>query len=879
MDVLRELVLPKLDGLKKAGSGFSARCPAHDDAKASLMVGPGRDQAVVLHCHAGCAPEAVAEAMGLTLADLSNAHDTSSQPAGEWTPAGPAVAVYDYRDEAGALLFQVLRTADKEFRQRIPDRAAKSGWTWKLGSTRRVIYRLQEVIQAIKDGRPIWIVEGEKDVHALEQGNHVATCNPGGAGKWLPTMADVFREADVTIVADKDAPGQAHARAVATSLDEVAVRVRIVEAAAGKDARDHLNAGYDTTDFVEIWNSETPWEDDHTDPDVWEFLRTGDPEYDWVVPHLLERGDRLMLTGYEGLGKALDVSTPIPTPKGWVAMGNLVPGDEVFGPDGKPARVVAVTETMTGRPCYRVRFSDDAEIVADASHQWVTETLPAREAASRVARRSAVTKLRGTDQGYKRVHFPAIVTTEQIAATIHARGGHALNHSIQTCSPLQYPAQEQPVPAYLLGIWLGDGTSRFGEITCADPEVVERIAALGEPIKKKMDSPYGWRLSNGRGGRRAESVQARLRRLGVLGNKHIPASYLYASTDQRLELLRGLMDSDGTVNQQTDGISSCEFSVCDERLATDVLELLHGLGIKVAMHAGPATLNGRHVGTRWRLPFQTDLPVFHLPRKAERLVPLRTRRARLRYITAVEPIASVPVRCIQVDREDGMFVAGRKCIPTHNSMLSRQLAVMIAAGLHPWTYEEIPPHKVLLIDCENSERQSRRKFAELAPLSIKYQRRVPDRGLILIHRPAGIDLTRDEDTAWLRERAWAHRPDVLVIGPFYRLHMGDMNEEAPARRVVGVLDSIRARFGCALIIEAHSGHGDGGRNRSVRPVGSSLLLRWCEFGYGLCNVTDDGSVCDLKPWRGPRDEREFPKRLTWGGRGRWPWISASGGPA
>jgi RecA-family ATPase len=205
-------------------------------------------------------------------------------------------------------------------------------------------------------------------------------------------------------------------------------------------------------------------------------------------------------------------------------------------------------------------------------------------------------------------------------------------------------------------------------------------------------------------------------------------------------------------------------------------------------------------------------------------------------------------------------------------MLTRQLAVAIAAGLHPFDFREIAPHRVLLIDCENSERQSRRKFAELAPLSIRYQRRVPDRALILIHRPAGLDLTRDEDAAWLRERAWAHRPDVLVIGPFYRLHMSDMNDELPARKVAAVLDQIRTKMSCALIIEAHSGHGEAGGKRAVRPVGSSLLLRWPEFGYGLVPVSaEDTTLVELRPWRGARDERAWPTRLRWGGEGHWPW--------
>lgn len=206
-------------------------------------------------------------------------------------------------------------------------------------------------------------------------------------------------------------------------------------------------------------------------------------------------------------------------------------------------------------------------------------------------------------------------------------------------------------------------------------------------------------------------------------------------------------------------------------------------------------------------------------------------------------------------------------------MLTRQLAVTIAAGLQPFTFEEIPPHRVLMIDCENSERQSRRKFRELAPMSIKFRRRVPDGALRLIHRPEGIDLTREDDAAWLNERVTAHKPDVLIIGPFYRLHAADMNEELPARRVIALLDAVRTRMNCALIIEAHSGHGDTGGQRSVRPIGSSLLLRWPEFGLGLRPAEQDApEVVDLKPWRGGRDARKWPEQLQRGGDNTWPWI-------
>lgn len=302
LDALRELVLPRLEGIRKSGTGFEARCPAHEDRKASLNVAPGRDQPVVLHCHAGCSPDDIVAKLGLTWEELSAPRE-QRESLSEWTPAGPAVAVYDYRDEHGKLLFQVLRTADKEFRQRVPDPTAKSGWAWKLGEVRRVLYRLPEVIAAVREGREIWIVEGEKDAHALERQGLVATCNPGGAGKWRPEYAEHLREAHVVIVADKDGPGQAHARQVFAAVAAVAAHVRVVEAATGKDVSDHLSAGSGLDQLVEIASTEAPLKPDLA-PDLWEFIGTPDEPFDWIVPDMLERGDRLMLTGFEGLGKA-----------------------------------------------------------------------------------------------------------------------------------------------------------------------------------------------------------------------------------------------------------------------------------------------------------------------------------------------------------------------------------------------------------------------------------------------------------------------------------------------------------------------------------------------------------------------------------------------
>src|SRR6266498_3553221 len=117
VDPVREIVLPRLNRVRKSGAGFMACCPAHEDSTASLSIAAGKDQPIVFHCHAGCRPDDIIAALSLTWEDLSKPREASHDD-DDWTPAGPAVAKYDYVDEEGRLLFQVLRTAAKEFPQR-----------------------------------------------------------------------------------------------------------------------------------------------------------------------------------------------------------------------------------------------------------------------------------------------------------------------------------------------------------------------------------------------------------------------------------------------------------------------------------------------------------------------------------------------------------------------------------------------------------------------------------------------------------------------------------------------------------------------------------------------------------------------------------------
>lgn len=296
------------DALKAHGSRPGAtrgmwRCPAHEDGTASLSVSNG-DGKVLLHCHAGCTTDTILQAIGLTTRDLFD------HPA-ETRGRAAILATYDYHDEDGHLLYQVVRLAPKDFRQRRPD--GTGGWTWKLGDTRRVIYRLPAVLDAVRQGVPVWIVEGEKDVHAIEKAGGVATCNPGGAKKWRPEYADAFIGADITIVRDRDTPGHEHADQVRAALTGVARTIRTVEAAAGKDAADHLAEGLTLEQFTPIGDTPTD-----TDPTGWRPINLVEAGANPPAPPDLvhcKGGGALLYTGRRHL-----ISGPPESLKSWVAL-------------------------------------------------------------------------------------------------------------------------------------------------------------------------------------------------------------------------------------------------------------------------------------------------------------------------------------------------------------------------------------------------------------------------------------------------------------------------------------------------------------------------------------------------------------------------------
>lgn len=235
---------------------------------------------------------------------------------------------------------------------------------------------------------------------------------------------------------------------------------------------------------------------------------------------------------------------------------------------------------------------------------------------------------------------------------------------------------------------------------------------------------------------------------------------------------------------------------------------------------------------------------------------------------------------------DGLLARGERVIITGvegggKSTLCRQLALCAAAGIQPFTGSRIPPRSVLMIDAENPKYIMQRRYSELRRAIHAHGGTIPETGFWLDRRPEGLNLADAGDRRWLQRRVRVVNPDLLVIGPAYKLHVAgnDDKDETIARTVTSVLDELRGD--AALVLEHHAGNEQAGSIRPVRPFGSSLWRRWPEFGYGIrpakvpAHVTQEEAearrLVDLVAWRGARDERGWPRQMESGGEGL-PWV-------
>ncbi|MFH2073992.1 MAG: terminase TerL endonuclease subunit, partial [Pseudomonadota bacterium] len=418
-------------------------------------------------------------------------------------------------------------------------------------------------------------------------------------------------------------------------------------------------------------------------------------------------------------------------------MGDLKVGDQVFDEGGNICNVIAATDVMTGHDCFMVKFSDGAEIVADADHVWKTHAHASGKQAREITANGTTlgisewSRLTGISVGtiWARMHVLGwnqeeavglsvksgiglrrswrhdyergpqkngltrrsesdnYHTTRQIAESLAAMPNGTTsqhpqakwNHRVDVAESLQLPDANLPIPPYTLGVWLGDGDSDCARITLSfdDWQTVDEIKKDGIPVKsQKPHSETTARVSFSDGGMKGSkadklnTVSAKLRLLGLYGNKHIPGRYLRASRDQRLSLLQGIVDTDGYISP----VGDCEITLCNERLSGDVAELIRTLGYKCTIRESDAKMNGITVGRRWRMMFKAyqDCPPARLERKKAMLSnePQSRPLSSGRMIVGCDPIPSVPVRCISVDSPSQMYLASREMVPTHNSPLA-----------------------------------------------------------------------------------------------------------------------------------------------------------------------------------------------------------------
>ena len=366
-----------------------------------------------------------------------------------------------------------------------------------------------------------------------------------------------------------------------------------------------------------------------------------------------------------GTGKAQPVDEPILTPNGWVPIGALRPGDRVIGRDGKPTEVLAVYPQGVRR-VYRLSFSDGAETRACAEHLWVMQN-------KKDVNRGCPWRILST-------------------ADLLLMGKKTLyNRSLRVPIPeaIELPEANLPVPPYTLGVLLGDGCFRgaYPTLSTADPEILAWVRAdLPVGVSAKHGTGYDYRLvTELSGGVVANPVTDALRALGLFGHKSetkfITPVYLLASAPQRLALLQGLLDTDGSVTGRA-GDKHIEYCSVSVALADGVVELARSLGGTARCKRSASYLNGARKLDRYRVSVKLPdgIAAFRLRRKADRVAGWSTRAlgGPSRILRSVTSDGRAECVCIRVAASDALYVT-KDFIVTHNTYVAACLTLWFLA--------------------------------------------------------------------------------------------------------------------------------------------------------------------------------------------------------
>ena len=385
----------------------------------------------------------------------------------------------------------------------------------------------------------------------------------------------------------------------------------------------------------------------------------------------------LLLAG-RGSGKGLTIESMIPTPTGWVAMKDLRDGDQVFDENGRVCNVVKAHDPYNPERLYKITFSDGSILEADGDHLWTVWTHQDRKQflrhgggnffpANWATYRYPIYQARSNGDGRAVLGHKQILpkSTDELLDQVHQKTAREdLNLCVPCALPLDLPACNLPIDPWLLGYWLGNGSQSAGALAVGSHKgnfdiqfVREKISALGFSHSERQMSGYTHTHIKG--------LLPKLRDIKVLWNKHIPQDYLRASINQRVQLLQGLCDADGYAMPR-----AAEFYTTKLELAKQVYELVCSLGERVTLREKVAKLYGKNCGYVYTVAWRwTIYNPFSLPRKL-RNSPAPTSqvfRMRHRMISSIVPIEPKIVRCITVDSQSGLYLAGESMIPTHNT--------------------------------------------------------------------------------------------------------------------------------------------------------------------------------------------------------------------
>lgn len=376
---------------------------------------------------------------------------------------------------------------------------------------------------------------------------------------------------------------------------------------------------------------------------------TGQPDKVWLMFN-----DKKELGFIVTDWKGLPLDTSILTNNGWKTMGSLTKHDQVYDKDGNLVNIINISK-VKNKKCLKINFDNNEEIISDYEHRWLvfTECI-----------------------GKKKY---MVMTTQEIKDYndgLLKRYSHKIL-KIENAKPLNNTEIKLPIDPYVLGMWLGDGHSIDAKITQANNKVWGEIKRRGYEIGNDLSQGGSGKATT----RTIFNLQSKLKELNLLQNKHVPDLYLNSSYEQRLDLLRGLMDSDGTYNKSRNRFV---MTSTRENQADFYLEVISSLGVKGTKSSYNKKFKGKIIKC-FNVEFATsDFNPF-LCRNENLNILYKKDRRTYRVITSVEDVDSTPTKCIEVDSPSSTFLCGKNLLVTHNTNKEKNFEV------HSYTVPMLPP--------------------------------------------------------------------------------------------------------------------------------------------------------------------------------------------